>query len=172
MKLKTLASILLLVATVGCSSTTAIPSNNSTALASPVPTRFFCANDLKGIPTTYAQTQRGRVSVIKWVSEYFKNAGYDPQKRCQEVSSQFEKLYREGKLNYLSAGRKNDETIICGLSASNGYCEQLFTLKPGENAGRLLQQLRDIATGKASGPLFAGGVVDMNQFLKKAPVEP
>lgn len=171
MKFKTLPSIVLLIATVGCSSLTPNPFNNSTSQASPVRTSFFCANDLKGIPTTYAQTPRGRVSIIKWVSEYFKNSGYDPQQRCQEVSSQFQKLYNEGKLNYLSAGSKNRQSIICGLSASNSDCEQLFTLKPGEDVSRILQHLREIATGKASGPVFGAGAVDMNQFLKNAPVE-
>ncbi len=172
MNLKKLAPILLVIATVGCSPTSANPSNNSTSPTSAVRTSFFCANDLKGIPTTYGRTQRGRVSVIKWVSQYFNNAGYDPQKRCEEVSSQFQKLYNEGKLNYLSAAPKNNQSIICGLSSIGSECEQLFTLKPGEDAGRILQQLRDIATGKASSPIFGAGAVDMNQFLRNAPVEP
>jgi len=172
MKFKILPSIVLIITTVGCSSLTPNPFNNSTSQASPVRTSFFCTNDLKGIPTTYAQTPRGRVSIIKWVSEYFKNSGYDPQQRCQEVSSQFQKLYNEGKLNYLSVGRKNNQSIICGLSASNSACEQLFTLKPGENAGLILQQMREIATGKAGEPVLAAGVVDLNEFLKKSPIEP
>lgn len=173
MKLKSLASILLVLGAVGCSSTTANPSNNSIYPTPIVRTSFFCAKDLNSVPTTYAQTQRGRVSVIKWVSQYFSNAGFNPETRCQEVSSQFQKLYNEGKLNYLSAGRKNNQLIICGLSASNGDCEQLFTLKPGEDAGRILQHLREIATGKASGPMFAGNqIINLNEFLQKAPVEP
>ena len=170
MKLKKILSILLVAATISCSSTTAKPSQNSTD--STVSTSFFCARDIKGIPTTYARTQRGRVSVIKWVSQYFKQSVYAPQTRCQEVSSQFQKLYNEGKLNYLSAGRKNNQSIICGLSASNSDCEQLFTLKSGENAGVILQHLREIATGKASSPLFAAGAIDMKKLLKNAPVEP
>jgi hypothetical protein len=58
------------------------------------------------------------------------------------------------------------------LSTSNSNCEQLFTLKPGENAGSILQNLRKIANGNASSsPIFTAGAVDMKKFLKNAHVE-
>jgi len=59
----------------------------SVLLATPAGARpsvkFFCSqNDL---PTTVAQTPNGTVTVIRWISTYFNEAGYSPQKRCEEV---------------------------------------------------------------------------------------
>jgi PBP1b-binding outer membrane lipoprotein LpoB len=179
MKLKYFSLIVLALFLVSCSKKPEEPNppftpetnNNTNNSLSQI--RFFCDQDLKDIPTTYVETKRGRISIIKWVSDVFSGSGYDPKKRCEMVSSQFQKFYNEGKLNYLSAGNKNNQSIICGLDQASSECEQLFTLNPGEDAAKILDQLRDIASSRASGspPIFMGAVVDFNQFMKNAPVE-
>ncbi|WP_017719468.1 COP23 domain-containing protein [Kamptonema formosum] len=171
MKLKLLASTLTAAGILlGCDSTVANPPNSTT---------FVCDKDLSGIPTTFAVTSRGRVSVIKWISEYFTGSGWNPEQRCQEVSERFQQLYSAGRLNYLSAGRQNGQPVLCALRSSTHTedCALLFTLKPGDDATRLLEQLRQIARGDAAaGPVLGGiragaPVVNMRNFLKNAPVE-
>lgn len=139
-------------------------------------TRFICGLDSAGVPTTYAQTQRGPVPVVKWVSEHFSDAGYTPERRCQEVSSRFNSLYSQGRLNYLSAGLQNGQSVICALGSVGGECTLLYTLKPGQDASIVLQRLRAVQTG-AAGPLYestrrsSNDAIDLNQYLNSAPVE-
>lgn len=140
-------------------------------------TTFVCALDMGGVPTTYAQTSRGMVPVIKWVSEHFSDAGYTPERRCQEVTSKFNSLYNQGRLNYLSAGYKNGQSIICALSAVGSECTQLYTLKAGQDPAIVLQRLRAVQAG-AAGPLYessrgsgGGDAIDLNQYINTAPTE-
>ncbi len=141
-------------------------------------TTFYCGVSA-GIPSTLANTPRGTVVVIRWVSQHFSRAGYDPTTRCQEVSSRFQRHYNQGNLNFITAGYLNNQPAIC---AGNGGIpctseKLLFTLKPGQNAARTIQQLFNIRTG-ASGPLYEStngsssksAVVDMNKFLQTAPI--
>lgn len=141
-------------------------------------TTFVCVLDMAGVPTTYAQTSRGMVPVVKWVSEHFTDAGYTPERRCQEVTSKFNTLYNQGRLNYLSAGYKNGQAIICALGAVGGECTQLYTLKPGQDPAIVLQRLRAVQRG-AAGPLYessrgnsgGGDAIDLNQYINTAPTE-
>ncbi|MGB6298020.1 MAG: COP23 domain-containing protein [Rivularia sp. (in: cyanobacteria)] len=140
---------------------------------------FYCGQS-KGIPSTLVNTPRGTVVVVKWVSRHFNRAGYNPQRRCEEVSSRFQRHYNQGNLNFITAGYLNNQPAIC---AGNGGVpctseKLLFTLKPGQNAANTIQQLFNIRTG-ASGPLYestrvskssSASVVDMNKFLREAPI--
>lgn len=97
-------------------------------------TTFFCGMS-NGVPATIAQTPRGNVSVIRWVSSYFSGAGYNPQTRCQEVSGRFEAYKNNGTLNYITTGIMNGQPVVCTRSTNGGGCNGLlFTLKQGENA--------------------------------------
>lgn len=153
-----------------------IPSLLSQPAYSQGTTTFVCGVGGDGIPTTFAQTPRGNVSVIKWSSEYFSDDGYSPDRRCREVTSQFNNLYRQGRLNYLSAGRKNGLPIICALGSPGGECTQLYTLKRGQDASRVLANLRAVQMG-ARGPLYestrrtSSEVIDLRAYLESAPVE-
>ncbi|MBO1347066.1 MAG: hypothetical protein EBE86_006570 [Hormoscilla sp. GUM202] len=40
----------------------------------------------KRVPSTYAWTKRGKLAVVRWVTDHFERAGYDPWRRCYEVS--------------------------------------------------------------------------------------
>lgn len=134
-------------------------------------TTFVCGTDSAGTPTTYAQTPRGQVAVIKWYSRYFKEAGFTPEERCRQVSSQFQKLYNEGSLNFLSAGRKNNQPVICALKEKNSECEQLFTLKSSDDASSILSKLRQVKQGTSRPIYAASNTIDLNEYLKEAAVE-
>jgi hypothetical protein len=141
---------------------------------------FVCGVSYSGIPTTYANTPRGQIVVVRWTSEYFTGAGYDPMTRCQEVSSRFERHRRANNLAFITAGYLNGQPAIC---AGNGGapCSSdrlLFTLKPGSNAAARIQQLYNLRTGASSTPLYestrgsgGGSSVDFESYLQNAPVE-
>ena len=114
---------------------------------------FYCGYS-NGVPTTLAETPRGTVPIIRWVSQHFSGSGYTPQQRCEEVSGRFQSYYNQDILNYITTGYMNGMPVVCVTGINGGECsELLFTLKPGQNASRTLQQLFDIRQG-ASGPLF------------------
>ncbi|NEP57848.1 MAG: hypothetical protein F6K31_12625 [Symploca sp. SIO2G7] len=140
-------------------------------------TQFYCGVST-GVPTTIASTPRGNVPVIRWVSNYFSGSGYNPQSRCQEVSSRFQTYYNNGTLSYITTGIMNGLPVICVSSTNGGPCSGLlFTLKKGQNASRTLQQLFDVRTA-AAGPLYessTGGsnkiYIDVENYLNQAAVE-
>ncbi|MEG5052766.1 MULTISPECIES: COP23 domain-containing protein [unclassified Microcoleus] len=146
-------------------------------------TTFFCGMSSDGVPTTFANTPRGTVQVVKWTSEHFTDAGYSPERRCQEVSSRFQSFKNRGQLNSLTAGYLNGQPAIC-VGDGNPPCTSeklLFTLKPGANAAARLQQLFDIRSGASGAPLYestrdhrsssgSSATVDFNQFLQQASV--
>lgn len=116
-------------------------------------TRFYCAVS-SGIPTTMAVTSKGKtVPIIRWKSGAFSDAGWDPGRRCNEVSSRFEEYRQQGRLRFLTTGRLNGLPVICTTDKEGGACDGLlYTLKPGQNASVTLRSLLDIRT-KARGPL-------------------
>ncbi|MCL1471945.1 COP23 domain-containing protein [Argonema antarcticum] len=144
-------------------------------------TTFFCGAS-QGKPATIAQTPRGNIPVIVWVSQYFTRSGFNPQARCEDVSSRFQSFYSQGALNFITAGIVNGQPVVCATGAAGGPCNNtnvLFTLKPGENAARVIQGLHQIRGG-ASRPLYEGtrrrsssssDSINVNDFLNNAPVE-
>jgi hypothetical protein len=142
-------------------------------------TTFFCDVSRDGVPTTFANTRRGTVAVIKWTSEAFSYSGYTPERRCQEVSSRFQRLHNSGQLNFLTAGYLNGQPAICAGN-SNPPCTSdklLFTLKPGSDAAQRIQQIFNISVGASNSPLLesrdgsnSSVTVDMNRFLEGAPI--
>lgn len=115
--------------------------------------RFYCGT-ANGTPATLAQTGNGRtVSVIRWVSSRFREAGWTPERRCQEVSSRFEEFRRQGRLAYLTTGRMNGLPVICTARANAGPCDGLlYTLKPGQDATATLRGLLAVRVN-SRGPL-------------------
>ena len=136
--------------------------------------RFYCARDNNGTYTTYADSARGKIPVIRWKSRYFEGAGYTPASRCEEVSSRFQTFFGTGQLNYLTTGMMNRQRVVCVASANGGPCaDLLFTLRPQDDAAQFVQQLNDIRSG-AAGPINQQRprvYIDMNQFLNEAPTE-
>ncbi len=145
-------------------------------------TTFVCEfSSTTNLYTTYAQTPRGIVPVVRWYSHYFDAAGYTPERRCREVSGRFQNLHNQGQLSYITAGYLNGQQVVCAGSA--GGCNSsnlLFTLKAGSDAAAVLQELFDLRSGASASPLYqsSGGggaptapTIDMNQYLNNAAVE-
>jgi len=130
---------------------------------------FFCGQSSQGSPTTFVNTPTGNVPLIRWVSHTFNHAGYNPTVRCQEVSQRFNRFYNQGILNFVTTGIVNNQPVVCVASEMGGPCQGvLFTLKPGQNAPRTIQQLFDVRVG-ASGPLFESGsreYIDMKPYTQ------
>lgn len=149
MKLNLLATVTTVSATLTLSNVAINPSME----AKNVGTNFTCQN-WQGVPTTLAQTpDQAKVPVLTWQSDYFSNAGYDPSTRCQLVSGRFQYFYNNGQLEYMTTGRMNGMPVVCVTQEQGGSCQGLlFTLKPGVDPTRTLQQLMAIRV-RASGPL-------------------
>jgi hypothetical protein len=116
--------------------------------------QFFCSKDGDGTPiTAFSHPSRGDVVIIRWESSYFKDKGFDPQSRCQEVSPKFQQYRDQGKLQYITTGRKNGSNIICVAEADGLPClkdkedGQLWTLKPESNPNEVIAALRDRRAG-------------------------
>jgi hypothetical protein len=129
---------------------------------------FYCGKDRYNRPTTFASTAGGTLPIVRWVSHYFAESGYDPEARCQEVSGRFDLFYKQGRLNYVTTGIVNRLPVVCVASQIGGPCTGvLFTLKPNEDASRVIQQLFDVRAG-ASGSLYENEsrqYVDMNRYV-------
>lgn len=133
------------------------------ALALPAPvaaasaSRFVCGSD-GGVPTTEAITRDGRqVSVIRWTSRVFSGSGWTSQRRCQEVSSRFEKFRQQGRLRYITTGRMRGQPVLCTALSNGGACDGLlYTLKPGQDPSATLARLLELRV-KARGPLNETG---------------
>lgn len=152
-------------------------SNNSTSTA--VKQVSFICGMSNNAPVTIAQTQRGDVTVIRWMSGFFSNAGFTPQRRCIEVSSRFQTYYNDGTLKYLTTGRINNQPVICTAKRLGSSCtDVLFTLEPNDNPNQVLRELMNIRSGATSTPLSRGGAsqkqtyINLDAYLNQAPVEP
>ncbi|MEB3279502.1 MAG: COP23 domain-containing protein [Lyngbya sp.] len=132
---------------------TATLSQSSKAQLAPGQRGFFCDTST-GIPTTvYQNSQGGREPWIKWESDAFLGAGYDPLKRCTEVSGRLETYRQNKQLKYITAGIMNRQQVICTASQVNGRCEGLiFTLKPNQDAVTTLNKLLAWREGQAGVP--------------------
>ncbi|MCT7985516.1 COP23 domain-containing protein [Laspinema sp. A4] len=142
-------------------------------------TQFVCGmSSTTGLPTTFALTSKGPVPVVRWYAEYFSGSGYTPERRCQEVSSRFDNLSRQGQLGFITTGYVNGQPVVC--AGQGGGCNSsnlLFTLKSGTDAAAAVQQLFDIRAG-VGGPLYESSgddgaiTIDLNNFLDNAAVDP
>lgn len=134
--------------------------------------RFYCESGENDVPTTFVQTRQGTYPVIRWVSNYFTPHGYDQMTRCRQVSDKFQTYFNDGNLNYVTTGVVNHQPVVCVSDTNGGTCQGvLFTLKPQQDASRVIQQLFDLRSGAASGPLLESGsrfYLDMNQHIEDA----
>ncbi len=103
---------------------------------------FYCDTS-RNNPVTVYQNYRGDTEPwIRWTSNYFRNAGYDPLTRCQDVSERLEHYRRNEELRFVTIGYMNGQNVICTASEFNGRCDRLIlTLKPHENPVRALTNL-------------------------------
>lgn len=122
----------------------------------------------ENIPATVAwiPKRQGHVHFIAWKSEFF---SWSPKKRCQQVTKDFQKYYDEGRLSYLSTGKRNGYPVICTAKPGEN-CNQdnhLFTIKPGQNAQLVLQRLLDIGEGKSGRPIYQSSGKQLHVEVQK-----
>lgn len=142
---------------------------------------YFCDTGLDGkTPTTfYAHKARGDVEVIRWVSDFGQDVGYDPQRRCEEVSARMQKYYSQGLFNKFTTGRKNSQNIICVAKADHEPClddpdsGQLYTVKPGTNPNEALIKLKSFRPGDPTKVLEENDQIwiDVNEILENNPTK-
>lgn len=107
-----------------------------------------------GNPTTIVKTSRGTIELIVWQSNFFGN--WNPLKRCQEVTSRFQKFSNAGEMRYVTTGIINGLNVICIADPKNpkpNVCKNnglLITLEPKDIPEQVKNELFDIA-GKVQG---------------------
>lgn len=114
-------------------------------------TSGFMCDASSGSPATVYQNRQGVREVwINWVSDYFRDSGYDPMTRCREVSGRLETYRQNKQLKYVTVGYMNGQRVICTASKLNGRCDGLiYTLKPGQDSIRTLYQFMGLGEGQA-----------------------
>jgi hypothetical protein len=140
-----------------------------------VQAKAFVCGKSKGAPATIAQTNRGDIPVIIWSSQRFLEAGYSPEKRCQQVSARFQQFFRNKKLDYLTTGMLNNQQVICVADRKGGNCTGLlFTLKPGSNPNQVLSSLLAVRSRASSVPLNESSsriYINLSEYLQEAAAE-
>jgi hypothetical protein len=161
-----------LLSTVSISILVYLSADLTSVRADTTGSKFYCGQS-KSVPTTMAQTSRGAVPVIHWVSTLGED--YTPEYRCKTVSEKFQTFYNNGILNYLTTSTVNQQPVICAAQQENGPCSGvLFTLKPNSDPGRTLQRLlsiRDRAPGMVLNESAPQVYINMADFLSTAPLE-
>ncbi len=130
----------------------------------------------RNIPATVAWVPKrnGHVRLIGWKSEYFST--WSPEKRCESVTKNFQKYYDEGRLDYLSTGKRNGYPVICAAKQGESCTKDnhLFTIKHGHDPKFVLQRLLGIIGGDTSTILLQSSGkqlhVEMQNVFDKAPL--
>ena len=128
------------------------------------------------IPATVAWVpqRKGHVRLIAWKSQYF--SSWSPQNRCASVTKNFQKYYEEGRLDYLSTGKRNGYPVICAAKPGENCTKNnhLFTIKQGNNPKIVLQRLLGIFEGESSNILYQSSGkklhVEMKNVFENAPL--
>ncbi len=139
------------------------------------PVQYSCSVR-SGIPTTIARTPQGVVSVITWKSAHFNSSGFSPQKRCQAVSARFQKHSSQGSLRYITAGKMQNQNVLCVAQNRGGACRSdglLLTLEPQDNPQSVLRDLFNVASRASNSPTSRGSAskvyINMDNYLQSAP---
>ncbi|MEO1374536.1 MAG: COP23 domain-containing protein [Cyanobacteria bacterium J06635_10] len=150
-------------------STQVNPDNSQSNQVTFICKEIFDNASESNIPATVAWVpqRQGHVRFIAWKSEYF--SSWSPKKRCEAVTKNFQKYYNEGRLSYLTTGKRNGYPVICTAKPGE-TCNKnnhLFTIKQSQNPNLVLQRLVDIATGKASGILYQNSGKQLHVEVQK-----
>lgn len=137
---------------------------------------YSCLN-YKGKPTTVVDTKRGKIQLIVWESDYFRDSGWNPQKRCQEVTKRFQDFSDQGILKFVTTGKMNKYPVICvGKQVPGGgyQCRPdglLLTLQMNDNPDKVLKDLFTNAAKVGGIPVTRGNtVVSLSQLIDNLPV--
>ena len=135
--------------------------------------KYSCINK-EGIYRTVADTERGRIELIKWKSKIW-GSRWTPEERCNEVTRRFQEFSSEGTLRYVAIGKMNDYNVICVADKRvSGYeCRKnglLITLQSNDNPIRVMNELFDINNRVRGGGMERGEAIDIEDFLENAPL--
>ena len=118
---------------------------------------FFCGI-ANGEPATIARTSEEEFPVIFWQTLYFRDSGWDPQKRCEEVSRRLQAFNEIGILNDLVPATLNGQPVVCLARSSNGLCSGLlFTLEEEDDPEAIADEFRIYILPPISQDEFPGG---------------
>lgn len=104
-------------------------------------------------PTTlaYVPQRKTHIPIVAWTNDSI--AAWNPERRCDAVSSRFQTFYQDGRLNYLTDGQVAGEPVICALLDKQEQCSgenQLFQVREGTNSGDVIVGIKEILKGKRS----------------------
>ena len=119
---------------------------------------FYCGTILESdtgneIPTTlaYVPPRKMEIPIVAWTNDSI--AAWNPQRRCDAVSSKFQNFYQDGRLNYLSDGSVAGEQVICAILEKQEECSgdnQLFQVREGTDSEEVIVGIKEILKGKRS----------------------
>lgn len=182
MKPHLFTSLLLTAATAVTALGTVAQSQPVVAQTNTSQTSFFCGQ-AEGSPATIARTPRGDVVMIRYTKDM---GNFDPQTRCQQVSSRFQTAYVNKTLRFLTSGSLNGQRIICVAQSRTGGCKPtglLFTLRPQDNERQVLANLINQSRYATAPAIIQNCVpkrevdlskpvtIDVNEFLYQCPPE-
>ena len=120
---------------------------------------FYCGTDNGKAATIADHPGRGEVTLIIWESEYFIKAGYNPQRRCREVSDNFQHFQQTGDLSKIVPGRTNNQPVLCAVGSLSNYtgnCPSsnvLMTLRSVDNAQGMANKIAELNLERSVDPL-------------------
>jgi len=93
-------------------------------------------------PVTIARGPIGEIPVIYWTKTM---GGLTPKERCEQVSNKFDRLQKEGALEYITYGYMYGQPVICTANNSGSDCEEkLLTLSSQDNPQEVLETLLEV----------------------------
>jgi hypothetical protein len=125
-------------------------------------TNKYSCIERNGTPSSIVETQRGTIELIVWKSNFFKNSGWNPKSRCQEVSYRFQKFSDAGELKYITTGEINGYNVICVADPKKpqpNVCKNdglLITLEPGDDPQQVRNEIFDISARVKGGGYTRG----------------
>lgn len=147
MKVRSLSPILVSI-TVTLGTLTIAPTSLATS------NDYVCAQH-KGVWTTWVKQPTGGLSpLVRWKND--KIAGWNPKRRCVEVSKRIQRLSDNGIFNYFSGDIVNSEPVLCGVRRPGETCNSrnvILTLPRGSDPNEAVEQLIDVA-GRARGSVL------------------
>jgi len=117
---------------------------------------FSCETDSNGEPVTKVKYQDKIRDLIQWKRRDFVNAGFPPQRRCDEVTPKLQTAYDNGTLKTLTWGYSEAENdprkSLKSLCTTTGKdCHTLIlTLLDTDDGDEKLKELSAVLNGDAS----------------------
>jgi hypothetical protein len=131
------------------------------------PGNFYCGT-VEGVPAVMNEhPDRGRIVLMKLVSNYFNGGGYSPEVRCPMIAKKFQQNQRNGTLKYLVAGKNKGMNVVCASTTKMGFnpnCKDsavLFTHNPTKDSlSKVIEQIYSVNSDANADPLnqVSGGL--------------